>query len=382
MKVVILKDDLVNILRKFLTIITLKPAIPILENILLEAIDDQLILTATDITTSMKCFCDAKVIESGAITLPARKLFRLTKELISPQVKISLKENNIAEIISGSSIFKINGIDKNEFPNVSDVLDSFQINFSSNELKELLYRSSFSAARNDSEKLILNGINIKIKNNIIGFFATNGKRLSIMHFKINIDPFFQGTYNIPLKAVEEMIKILDDPGKDAILGLMPNKISLESNNQILTTNLISGNYPNIEKVVPKKIPHYIALHREDMISILKQISIFTKDTTSSIQFIFQKEKLNITSNKQGLGEGQVSLTIDYQGEEIVIAFNPFYFLDILMHSKDETVKIGIIDSHNPGVIIDSTNATFVMMPMKLNDTKKDPANDIKEPAFT
>ena len=147
MKAVISKNDLVTLIGKIQSIVANKPAIPILSNILIEAIDDQLVLSATDLTTSMRCYASAKVIEEGSIALPAKRFFHLIRELTSPQIKISCSSNEIAEITSGSALFKINGMHKSEFPSLPDINDALQLDIAATDLKDMLARSYFSAAR-------------------------------------------------------------------------------------------------------------------------------------------------------------------------------------------------------------------------------------------
>ena len=176
MKAVVSKAELVLLISKIQSLISNKPAIPILANVLIEALDDQLILSATDLTTSIRCSTEAKVIEEGAIALPAKKFFQLIRELTSPQVKIS-KNGDIAEIISGSSAFKINGMPKSEFPTIADFSGTAQISFSPSELRSMLSKTAFSAARDDS-RYVLNGINLQILNKRATFIGTDGKRLA------------------------------------------------------------------------------------------------------------------------------------------------------------------------------------------------------------
>ena len=109
MKAVISKIDLLNLIGKMQSIVAAKPAIPILGNVLLEATQDQLIVSATDLTVSMRMYVEAKVIEEGTIALPARRFFQLIREITSPQIKISTKTNDVAEITTGTSVFKSMG---------------------------------------------------------------------------------------------------------------------------------------------------------------------------------------------------------------------------------------------------------------------------------
>jgi DNA polymerase III subunit beta len=384
MKAVVSKADLVSIISKIQTVISSKPAIPILANVLIEAVDDQLILSATDLTISMKCFTEAKVVEEGSIALPAKKFFQLVRELTSAQVKISKQGNDIAEIISGSSVFKINGMPKNEFPSMPESSGNAQISFSSSILKEMLFRTVFSAARDDS-RYVLNGVYLSISNSQAKFIATDGKRLAKLNTEIELDPSFQGSYILPLKAVDEMIKMLDEPAERSLLTLTPEKVFLECGNLVLSTKLLTGQYPDVERVIPEIMSDSLILHREELIALLRQVSLFISETSSSVRFIFSTGQLSLSANSSNIGEGLVNMPVDYKGSKMEIAFNPFFFLDILRHSKDETVNFAISDSYNPGVITDSSKALYVIMPMRLENLPENPSpeemNDSKDPAF-
>lgn len=385
MKAVVSKADLLIVNNKIQSIISSKPAIPILVNVLIEAIDDQLILSATDLTTSMRCYTEAKIVEEGSIVLPAKKFFQLVRELTSPQIKISKRGNGIAEIISGSSIFKINGMSKNEFPTIPESSGNAQITFSSSTLKEMLSRSCFSAARDDS-RYVLNGVFLSISNGIAKFVGTDGKRISIISTNIDFETSFHGSYILPIKAVEEMIRILDESNERATLGLTPDKVFLESGNLILSTKLLSGQYPEVERVIPENVPAPLILHREELISLLRQVSLFMSDTNSSVRFIFNPGQLSLTANSSNIGEGLVNMPVDYKGQKMEIAFNPFFFIDILKHSKDETVNLSLIDSYNPGIVTDSSSAIFIIMPMRLENINEPlpslEMDDFKDPALT
>lgn len=383
MKAVISKNELVSLIGKIQNIVANKPAIPILSNVLIEAHDDQLILSATDLTTSMKSFSTAKVIEEGSIALPAKRFFHLVKELTSPQVKISTVSNDLAEITSVSSHFKINGMSKSEFPALPDVSKAIQIPICSSTLKEMLSRTYFSAAREDS-RYVLNGIHMQLNQKTASFTGTDGKRLAKMKTSVDLDPSFQGSYILPLKAVEEMIKMLTDDEQIVNLSLMNDKVFLENANLTLITKLLSGQYPDVEKVIPENASIAMSIHREELITILRQVSLFTSENSGSVRFIFDQGQLQLTATSSDIGEGNVTMPVDYSNERLEIAFNPFYFMDILRHSKDEIINFSIQDAYNPGMITDSSSAVFVIMPMRLSEaiTPESIPSDVSEkPVF-
>lgn len=366
MKAVISKLDLVNLIGKIQSIVATKPAIPILSNVLLEAVDDQLIVSATDLTVSMRCYVEAKVIEEGAIALPARRFFQLIREITAPQVKISAQTSEVAEITAGTSLFKINGMNKAEFPALPDLGGAPEVSLSSSVLKDMLSKTAFSAAREDS-RYMLNGVQLQIAQQKATFIGTDGKRLAKAFSQVAIDPSIQGTYVVPLKAVEEMVKMLDESDEQISLNLAHDKISLENGSLTLITKLLSGQYPDVERVIPAKLAHQFSIHREELMSLLRQMSLFTSETSSSVRFSFETGQLHLSAMSSDIGEGRVSMPVDYAGSRLEIAFNPYFFLDILRHSKEETVRFGLNDPHNPGLITDSTQALFVIMPMRLND---------------
>jgi DNA polymerase-3 subunit beta len=247
MKAVVSKSDLVAMIGKIQNIVALKPAIPILANILIEAVDDQVIISATDLTVSMRCFMEAKVIEEGSISLPGKKLFQLIRELTSPQIKISASVSEIAEITTGTSVFKINGMNKAEFPQLPDLNGSPEVTLPSSVLKEMLSKTAFSAAREDS-RYMLGGVQCTIADQKVSFIGTDGKRLAKSSAACGAESQVRGQYVIPLKAVEEMVKILDDSDASVSLSLAPDKIALEAGSQTLIAKLLSGQFPDVERV--------------------------------------------------------------------------------------------------------------------------------------
>jgi DNA polymerase-3 subunit beta len=365
MKAVVSKLELVNLTNKLQGLIAAKPAIPILANVLVEASGDQIILSATDLTTSMRCYADAKVIEEGAIALPARRLFSLIRELTSPQIKISVEKTDIAEIASGSSIFKINGVPKNAFPMLPAFSGSASVLFDPTNLKDILAKVAVSAARDDN-RIVLNGIHLQIANKKAIFISTDAKRLCKITVDVDIDPSFLSSYVIPIKAAEEMSKMLDETSKKATLSLMHDKIFLENGSSTLATKLIAGQYPDIGRVLPEPLQNPITIHREELTALLKQVALFTSEENTTIRFIFDKGELQLNAASNKIGEGQVSMPVDYHKTRIEAAFNPFYFLDIFRHIKDETVNLFVTDTFDPGIITDSSNGIFMIMPMRLN----------------
>src|SRR5690606_14372816 len=136
MKFVISTQELSYLINKCQTIIPQKPTMPILGNFLLEAKNNEIILTATDLTVGIRCFTDAKVLEEGAIAIPAKKFGSLIKELTALNVEISSNESNATEIVADSSRFRLNGMDAADYPQLPDLDQATAIKMTQGQLKD------------------------------------------------------------------------------------------------------------------------------------------------------------------------------------------------------------------------------------------------------
>lgn len=373
MRFTIATDEFKALLNKLHSIVAQKSTIPILSNILIEAINGELILTATDLTVGVRCFSSAKIEEEGATTLPARRLSQLVKELTAPHIEVVTNEQEVTELIVNSSHFKLHGMSRKEFPSLPDISSAQKFTLSQRELKEVLFHTAFAVSKEDN-RYVLTGVFMQIEKGIATFIGTDGKRLAKTKLPVPVDPEHKGSYIIPLKAVDEIQKSLQDSNDEATFYLMADKIAVEANGSILISKLLTGDYPDVTRVIPQTTEKKVVLHRDELITLLRQVSLFTSDVDHSVRFSFQSGELSLQANSIDIGEGQVSMPVNYQGEPLDIAFNPSYFLDILRHSKEEQVNIELIDSFNPGIITqhtstESTEASplFVLMPLRLSN---------------
>lgn len=365
MKFVISRNELSGLIRKIQNIVPQNAPIPILSHFLIEAEGDELIFTATDLTVGSRCRTKAKIYEKGSLSLPSKRFFQLVKELTEPNIEVTAAESEMAEIKAGSSRFRLHGMDKSEYPALPDLKEATHFTIESEVLKDMLYRTAFAVSKEDN-RYVLTGVLMRVRQGKAIFVGTDGKRLAKTETPISLDPEFSGEYILPLKAVDEIVKMLGEE-KQASIYLTEDKVAIESGSTMMVTKLLAGDYPDFEQVIATHSEKRLSLHREELITLLRQISLFTHETTHSVRFTFAPGELILTANCAEVGEGKVSMPVNYTGNKIEIAFNAFFFLDILRHSKDETVTLGISDSYNPGIITDSSNSLFIIMPMRLND---------------
>ncbi len=371
MKFILPTQKLNALLGKMQYVVPQRPTLPILSNILLEATNGELILTATDLTVGIRCSIEAEILEEGATTLPARRLAQLIRELTATNIEISSSQE-VTTLVAGSSRFKLNGMGKKDFPSLPDLSHAHSFQIAQKDLKDLLYRTAFAVSKEDTH-YVLTGLLMHLSDNRVVLTGTDGKRLARAQAPVHMPTPFTGQSIIPLKAVEEILKNLTDEG-EAKISLMSDKIAVEMHQTLLLTKLLSGDYPDVNRVIPDNSELVVSLHRDELISLLRQISLFTADQHHSVRLTFVQGELKLMANTTDIGEGHVSMPVNYHGPQLEIAFNPGFFLDILRHCKEETVTLGLTDPYNPGILTDGehiplhhTSPLFVIMPMRLSE---------------
>lgn len=382
MKFVISSQELNYLVNKVLNVVSQKAAVPILSNILIEARNGELILTATDLTVGIRCFTEVKIMEEGATTLPAKRFAQLVRELPSLNAEFSTNANEVTEIIAGSSKFKMYGMNRSEYPALPDMEQAEQVRVKQQDLRNGLYTTAFSVSKEDN-RYALTGVNLTIEGTKATLIGTDGKRLAKTSIAIQNDLSVKGNYIIPLKAVEEILKNLNDDDDEITLFLMADKIGIQSSDTTVISKLLSGDYPDVDRVIPKAPETVVSLHRDELISLLRQVALFTSDTTNSVRFTFTDGELQLSANTMEVGEGLVKMPVNYQGSKLEIAFSSAFFIDVLKHivikntDKTETIRLGVTDAFNPGIITHEESgeeaaeqepqSLYVLMPMRLGE---------------
>jgi DNA polymerase-3 subunit beta len=367
MKVTVSRAQLASLIRKIQSIVPPKPSVPVISNVLLEAKDGKLTLSATDLSLSMKASMQCDVAEEGSIALPGKKFFPLVSELTAPTLEITSSAKT-ATLTCGGSKFKLVGIPKEEFPEIPSFPESSSLSLPATLLKDLLFKTSFAASSENETRAVLRSVLFQSENSVITTTGTDGKKLAKISIEIpTATDFPQGSFILPIKTVQEMIRLLDSKeDKESVqIHLTEDKISLQIPQITLTSKLMAGQYPDVSRIIPTEKRNPVSLHREELISLLRQISLFTSEEGASVRFMLTPGSLILSTMNSTTGEGDVNMPVNYQGEPIQIAFNPNYFLEILRHSSDESVSFDVVDSYNPGLITDSSKAIFVLMPMRI-----------------
>lgn len=368
MKFSISKEQLIAGLQAVQNIVSTRTTLPVLSNVLLRAQGDRLDLTATDLDVSISTAVPATVEQPGGVTLPAKKLFAIVRELPAPQVELEVDEKNHVRIVAGSSFYKIHGVAAEEFPSIPTFTESRRVSVTQEKLKSLLRKTSI-AISNDESRFVLNGIFFSLKDHTLTMVATDGRRLALAEEDVDIPASSQGEFIVPSKAIGELTRLLGTQN-DAEIRYTQNQVSftLQQGNgleTVLISKLIEGNYPNYRQVIPSETKERITLVREELLQALHRAEMMTSDKSNSVKLAFTKNRLEITANTPDIGESREVIAINYQGPDLAIAFNPGYAKDPLRAVDNDEVYMELIDELSPGLIKINGPFLYVLMPMRM-----------------
>jgi DNA polymerase-3 subunit beta len=364
MKLVISKSAVMTGLQMVHGVVNVRPTLPVLLNVLLEAKENKLWMTTTDMEVTMRCAVETQITQTGATTLPARRLLSIIRELPTDNIEIEIDEKNAASITCGSAFFKINGLPDDEFPTVAKSEEGHTFTLDQKILKDMLQKT-FYAASTDETRFILNGTLMSFKGGKLTLVATDGRRLALTENEVEFPKEAECEIIVPTKAVVELIRILKDEGSVKV-NAGKNQASFEFDDVMLMTKLIEGTYPNFRQVIPAQCEQRIAVDREVLLTALKRVALLTSEKSSSIKLTFGKNKLKISASSPDVGEAHESMAIKYNAKEIQVAFNPEYIMEPLRNLVNDEIYVELTDELSPGVIKCDVPFVYVLMPMRIS----------------
>ncbi len=339
--------------------------LPILGNILLETRDTgELSLVGTDLEVGISTRLEVEVQEPGSITVPARKLLDIVRELPEGDVHITVAKNNAVNIRAGKAFFKIMGLGKEDYPRLPEWKEENALEVDQAVVKECLSLTVF-AISNDETRYVLNGIFVAVKETKIQFVATDGRRLALAEkdLKEKVKKPFEMI--IPTKAVNELSKIL---GWEGTVKIIPsqNQVIFHFGDTYLISRLIEGNFPNYKQVIPKEGKTQSQVSRDSFLQAVRRASLLTSSDSPAVKVDFVKGRILVSSRSPNLGEAKEEIEADTNGNDISIGFNPHYLTDALKNLDIENVSLSLTDPDKPGLMTGKEGYKYVIMPMQLN----------------
>ena len=316
-----------------------KTTLPVLANLLVQTSDKGIRLSGTDLDIAVSTEVTADVESAGGITIPARKLSEIARELPPAPVKISSSGDQRITLECGRSKFKLLGLPKSEFPAFPAVQFEKASRIPSGDLQKLISHTAFAASTEESRP-ILNGVLWELKGANMQMVATNGHRLAKMEVAARATGGKAPAHEfiIPPKALDHIRRLF--PAEEELeVAQGDNHVGFRSPFTSVYTRLIEGPYPSYEQVIPKDNDKYAIVDRQALISALKRMSVVASDQTHRIRLSFNSGMVKFSVSTPDLGEAQDELPVRYTGDPLDIGFNAAYLLEILRYLPTDEVKM-------------------------------------------
>ena len=368
MKIKIKKEVLLENLNKVSKAISTKNLIPILSGIKFDLTYKGLLLTASDNDITIQTFIPAEnnkdmIIEKeGSIIIQGKYILDIVRKLPDEYINIEVIDELKILIYTENSEFNLNGIDKKEYPNISLEDNKTHVDISPKEFKKLVNQTAF-ATSNDESRPILTGINIKITGNIFECSATDSYRLAKKQIVLN--DVIEENYNIiiPSKNILEFIKIIDDNVDNLEIHIFNNKILFKNNNLLFQSRLISGNYPNINNLIPTDSFLKISANLDDIYNVIDRASILTSDKEKNIVTLETNGNMLIvksSSAEVGRVEEKMSI-IKNNDENIKISFSAKYMLEALKSFSGKNIEMSFVGEVKPIIVKDDEEENLIQL---------------------
>jgi len=368
MKFKIDKLDFMKMLQKIQGIVEKRTTMPILANVALSAASGRINVMATDLEVFIKDSVEAEVTEDGDITVNARKLFEIVKELPGEEISVSAGDDDKMTVKAAKARFNIMGLPMKDFPVFPEVAEEDLETIEGETLREMIDKTSF-AVSTDETRYNINGFLLERDDKVLRMVATDGHRLALIEKEDvkGISGADKHGVLLPRKGVMEFRRLLEEKEGEFKLGITEKSAVMKRDETVIITRLLEGEFPDYGKVIPKGNDKLVKAGRSSLIGSLKRVSILSTDKVKGVKFEFSPSRLVVSSSSPEIGEATEDLEVDYQGEEIEISFNARYLIDMLEAVDEEEITIRMKDSLLPGVVqpVGSKGYTYVIMPMRL-----------------
>lgn len=379
MKFKINRDHFSNGLQQVLNVVGSKASMPILSNVLIEAVGETLSVTTTNLDLGICARIKASVEDEGAITLPVKRLATIVKELPNSDVSVEASPNNQVKIASGGSLFKIMGISRDEFPALPEFADERSFTIEQSTLAGML-RSVSYAQSSDETRYMLNGVYFTFSepedadgSGKLSLVATDGRRLAKIDHDMEVGEGLSGSLILPAKTVSELTRLLDK-GETLKIAFNDRRVSFQIHTKdeadgfvgdiLLVSKVVEGNYPNYQQVIPKETHQRIKVERELFLQSIHRAALVATDKSNSVKIQISNNLMELSASSPDFGESHESLAIDYSGPDLQVAFNPAFLMDPLRALSKDEIFFELKDEVSPGVFKTLESFLCVIMPVR------------------
>jgi DNA polymerase III subunit beta len=336
MKFTITRENLQQGLAAVGASIPTRTTLPVLSNILMEAGPDGVQLSGTDLDIAVTLRVPAEVEEPGAITVPAKKLQELARELPEHPARITTTGERF-ELVCGKATFRLNGMPRDEFPTFPQVDFSSSWRIQGSLMSRMIERTSFAVSTEESRP-ILNGVLWQLSEREMRMVATNGHRLAKLSVPAESGDAPHADLILPPKALAQVQRLFS-ADEEIEVARSENHLGFRQAGIQVYTRLIEGPYPNYEQVIPRDNDRIAIADKEVLTRSLRRMAVVASDQTHRVRLSFVGRTLRLSVETPDLGDAHEEVEVDYDGEALDIGFNANYLLEVLRYMPTEEVRL-------------------------------------------
>ena len=362
------REDLLNALSRTQGTVERRNTMPILANVLIETHTNRLRVTATDLEVGVRASLDGEIVTSGRVTVDARKLYEIVRELSDETIDLKRLDNDRVEIQSGKSVFKMVGLDAQEFPVFAKSSEGERKDCPAQLLKEMIDKTIFSIST-DETRSNLNGALVHDTGDTgVRMVTTDGHRLSLVQREFGPLGLEKGVI-IPRKGLAELRRLLEDRGSENVsLGFTDNMVFVWSGDVEMSIRLIDGEFPDYDKVIPADNTVEANVPQRSLYRALRRVSLLSSDRYRGVRVELKGGGMSISANNPDLGEAVEEVEVEYRGGRLSIGYNAQYLLDILgVMEQEDQVDLALKDDQSPTLLKRGGDESllYVVMPMRI-----------------
>jgi DNA polymerase-3 subunit beta len=355
-----------------------KNTMPILSHVMLDAQPagkegtGKLTLIATDLDVGVRTEKACEVVSPGSLTIPARALADMVRELPGPDVTLKKLPNQHVEVKSGRTRARLMALSADEFPALPPYQDASFVALDTTLFLDMVDKTLYAASQ-DETRYNLNGVLFEPaanKDAPLTMVATDGHRLVRVERNVEgADKFgLKGSVILPRKGLGELRRIFGGDVEGPLeVGFKDNHAVVKKGNTLVGMRLVDGQFPDYKQVIPKLADKIVRIARQDLVDSLKRTSVLAADKMQPVKLILAKDQLVVSCNNPDAGEISDDVPVEYAGQAIEVAFNARYLLEALGSLDDKNVLMKLTDNLSPGLVVgvDEPRHLCVVMPMRL-----------------
>ncbi|MDQ6968520.1 MAG: DNA polymerase III subunit beta [Mariprofundaceae bacterium] len=366
MNITISRTALFQAIQACQSIVEKRHSIPILANLLLEASENTLSITATDLEVGLRTQSTALIEEAGTITVSAHKLIEIVKEFDSEHDVILKTSDNFMSICSGRSRFRLTTLPADEYPNITEESTETVIMLKGSSLCEMISATKFAMSTDETRKYLTGTLFEIDDDQVLRLVTTDGHRLALSETPLE-DNIKSISCIVPKKAVLELNKLCDAHDVQVELSINECQLRAKIGSTVFVTKLINAKFPVYQDVIPVDNPHRIVIERTVFDQVLRRNMIVANEFTHDIRLVFSESGIDVSAHNTEQEEAEEHLVVEYSGPECAIGFNGKYLRDVLGAIRSSSVCIDLRDELSPLLISgsDSQQSRYVVMPMRI-----------------